>query len=547
MTDISQPLQNGFPWGSRTAARTNPYEDSPNTGTKLCVLACFSVDVANNAADTNAAGVFRNYDFTLKRGFIAPDGVNKSVILINGQFPGVSREMVSILQRLLTAVQPTLEANWGDMFQITVHNQITGPEEGTALHWHGAQYAAGLFGPMIIHGPHEDLFYDKDLGPILLSDWYHTEYFKLVEQVVGPPGPPPFSDNNLINGKMDYDCSLIPNGGPACTPNAGISKFSFTSGKTHRLRLINSGSEALQRFSIDGHEMLVIANDFVPVVPYKTNVVTLGIGQRTDVLVKATMPANSAVFMRSNITQHCSTANQPNAVAAIYYEKADQTKTPKSTATVFDDSKCGNDDLKKTRPLFPFPALQNAATTQNIDITFGPNATNHNLWYMNKQTFRANYDHPVFLLAAAGNTSYPYDPQWNVYNFGSNASVRLIVKNNFPALHPMHLHGHNFFVLAEGTGTWDGRITNYPFTNRRDVQMVQPNGYLVLQYDTDNPGVWPFHCHIAWHVSGGLYVNLMEQPEGIKKRNVPQIMAQTCRDWSEYSGHNVVEQIDSGL
>ena len=34
-------------------------------------------------------GVIRAYDFTIKRGFIAPDGVNKSVILINGQFPAV--------------------------------------------------------------------------------------------------------------------------------------------------------------------------------------------------------------------------------------------------------------------------------------------------------------------------------------------------------------------------------------------------------------------------------------------------------------------------
>lgn len=132
-----------------------------------------------------------------------------------------------------------------------------------------------------------------------------------------------------------------------------------------------------------------------------------------------------------------------------------------------------------------------------------------------------------------------------MYNFNSNASVRVIVKNNFPALHPMHLHGHNFFVLAEvrrsrmrsqmgslqadawmqqGTGTWDGKITGYPNTQRRDVQIVQPNGYLVIQYDTDNPGVWPFHCHIAWHVSGGLYVNLMEQPSKIGQRGaVPQV------------------------
>ncbi|KAL9601650.1 MAG: hypothetical protein Q9219_002370 [cf. Caloplaca sp. 3 TL-2023] len=548
---LSGPLQNGFPWGSRTAARTNPYENSPTTG------------------------VTRSYDLTLARGYIAPDGVNKSVILINGQFPG-----------------PTLEANWGDTFSINVHNQITGPEEGTALHWHGilqratpwydgvpavqqcpiapgksltytfkadlfgtswyhshysAQYAGGAFGAMIIHGPHENIFYDVDLGPVMLTDWYHGEYFDLVEQVMGPGQPPPFSDNNLINGKMDYNCSLIKPGGPACTPNAGISKFNFQSGKTHRLRLINAGAEAMLRFTIDNHDMTVISQDFVPVVPYSTKVVTLGIGQRTDVIVKGTMSSTSSVFMRSNITSKCSTANQPNAIAAIYYEKADKTKTPKSSATVFDDSKCGNDDLTKMRPLFPFPALQNAATTQNIDISFGPNGSNINLWYMDKVSFRANYDHPVLLLAAAGNTSYPYDPQWNVYNFGSNASVRVIIHNNFFVAHPMHLHGHNFFVLAEGTGTWDGKITNYPNTQRRDVQIVQPQGYLVVQYDTDNPGVWPFHCHIAWHVSGGLYVNLMEHPDQIRQRSIPQTIAQTCRDWSDYSGHNIVEQIDSGL
>ena len=37
----------------------------------------------------DSVGVTRAYDFTIKRGFIAPDGVNKSVILVNGQFPAV--------------------------------------------------------------------------------------------------------------------------------------------------------------------------------------------------------------------------------------------------------------------------------------------------------------------------------------------------------------------------------------------------------------------------------------------------------------------------
>ena len=78
----------------------------------------------------------------------------------------------------------------------------------------------------------------------------------------------------------------------------------------------------------------------------------------------------------------------------------------------------------------------------------------------------------------------------------------------------MHLHGHNFWVVAEGVGLWDGNVDSVN-PQRRDVQLVQPMddttnepGYIVLEFETDNPGVWPLHCHIAWHVSQGLYVNV---------------------------------------
>ena len=165
-----------------------------------------------------------------------------------------------------------------------------------------------------------------------------------------PNAPPPFSDNNLINGKMNYDCSKVTNG-QTCIPNAGLSKFKFQSGKTHRLRLINAGAEGTQMFSIDGHNLTVIANDFVPIVPYTTNVVTLGIGQRTDVLVKAIGKPTDAVWMRSNIT--CSLANQPNALAAIYYENANTNAVPKSAPQVFAPS-CVNDPLSKTTPFFKY-------------------------------------------------------------------------------------------------------------------------------------------------------------------------------------------------
>lgn len=132
-------------------------------------------------------------------------------------------------------------------------------------------YSGGLIGPMIIHGP-KNAPYDIDLGPVFLTDYYHKDYFSIVKSVVESNGDAkPFSDNNLINGKMNFDCSTKAAGdNTACSDNAGISRFKFTTGKTHRLRLINAGAEGMQRFSIDGHKMVVIANDFVPVVSTAT-------------------------------------------------------------------------------------------------------------------------------------------------------------------------------------------------------------------------------------------------------------------------------------
>ncbi|OBT71025.1 hypothetical protein VF21_10065 [Pseudogymnoascus sp. 05NY08] len=546
------PLPYGFPWGMATTNLTDP-RHAPNTGK------------------------IRPYNFVIERGTVAPDGVQKNGLLINGQFPG-----------------PTIEANWGDTFQITVTNNITSPEEGTSLHWHGlhqdqtpwfdgipsvsqcpiapgssftytfqaglygtswyhshysAQYADGLFGAMIIYGP-AHTHYDYDLGPILLSDHYHTGYFELVKRYIGTRAVPN-SDNNLINGKMDYDCSLTKTN---CTPNARLSRFKLVSGKVHRLRLINSGSEGTQRFTIDGHTMTVIANDYVPIEPYETDVITLGVGQRSDVLVRGTGLPTESFWMRSDISKRCSNTNQPHALAIIHYEESDNSTTPTSQATVYNETSCSNDPLNMTKPVFVMAPPPKPDFTQIVDIDFQTNATGSELWTINNQSFRANFDHPILLLAKLGNTSYPDDPQWNVYNFGNSTSIRLIVRSRIPIMHPMHLHGHSFWVIAEGVGEWDGVITRPENPQRRDTHIIDwgyPSpgkpSYVVIDFLADNPGVWPFHCHVAWHISDGLSMNVMERPDLITERQIPSIMAQTCRDWWQYSGHNVVDQIDSGI
>ena len=115
---------------------------------------------------------------------------------------------------------------------------------------------------------------------------------------------------------------------------------------------------------------------------------------------------------------------------------------------------------------------------------------------------------------AWGNDSYPDDPKWNIYDFGTNTSTRVVLHNYFPVVHPMHLHGHDPWILAEGVGEWNGSIVNPRNPQRRDTQLLQPGSpdepsYIVLQWNADNPDVWPLHCHVVIHVSAGLLVNVM--------------------------------------
>jgi len=188
------------------------------------------------------------------------------------------------------------------------------------------------------------------------------------------------------------------------------------------------------------------------------------------------------------------------------------------------------------------------SVTYQITISQYVNSTGHQVYAMNGSPFQANYNNPLLLLANEKNTSYPYDPQWNVINFASNSSIRIVVWNNNTGPHPMHIHGHDMWVLYDSNDPWDGTtVVNPQNPQRRDTHNLRPHGWMVLQYDADNPGVWPFHCHIAWHLSQGLYVNLMERPDEITARSIPMVMAQTCTDWKKYSDANVVEEIDSGL
>lgn len=69
----------------------------------------------------------------------------------------------------------------------------------------------------------------------------------------------------------------------------------------------------------------------------------------------------------------------------------------------------------------------------------------------------------------------------------------------FGLYHPIHLHGHDFWVVAQESTVFDPTSPGFTTTNppRRDVATLPANGYLALAFKLDNPGTWLTHCHIA--------------------------------------------------
>lgn len=282
--------------------------------------------------------------------------------------------------------------------------------------------------------------------------------------------------------------------------------------------------------------MTVIENDFVPVVPYDVTTITLAAGQRADVLVKANpsvTSSNEAYYLRARQPTLCALAYQPFGLAAIYYDDADTNAAPASlpqpdflSPRLLD---CANEPLGTTEPFYAI-AMKEPDTTLAVEIALTVNATGNSLYTMNGDSFRADYNAPALLAAQQGNLSFVNAPRMNSYNFGRNQTIRIVFKNEVPFTHPMHVHGQNMMVLDEGVGQWDGKTIIRPENpQRRDTQILQPGGYLVVQLESDNPGVWPFHCHFSWHVSEGLYINVIQKPDEIEMlTEVPGLMAQTC-------------------
>jgi L-ascorbate oxidase len=108
--------------------------------------------------------------------------------------------------------------------------------------------------------------------------------------------------------------------------------------------------------------------------------------------------------------------------------------------------------------------------------------------------------------------------------------------------HPMHLHGHHFYIIGSGPGVFEdlerdnalGKYLNWENPQLRDTGTLPKKGWLYIRYRSDNPGVWPLHCHIMAHEFMGMVLLLGENTDSLPTVPADTILPQ-CTEKCVYS------------
>nr|POE65674.1 laccase-3 [Quercus suber] len=396
------------------------------------------------------------------------------------------------------------------------------------------QYGDGVLGPIVVNGP-ATANYDLDLGPLPITDWYYGTVNMHAARVEHVNAGPPEADNGLINGTM-----VGSNGG-------SYARTTLIAGKKHRVRLINTAVDNHFMVGLDGHQMQVITADFVPIVPYNASWIFLGIGQRYDVIITADQMPGSYWF-RAEVQDQagCGTNFGNGNIKSIFAYAGHTAETPITSKTAY-AQRCNDetDLVPYWNSYVPDGTMVTPTVLQtSINQSTAADGTLTLYWNVNGSSLDVDWSEPTLRSVRTGRFSFaqsanvitlPTSGQWTYWVIEESAGSPFTV--NVP--HPIHLHGHDFFVLGTGHTAWkpvaDIATLNYNNPPRRDVAMLPSGGWLALAFRTDNPGAWIMHCHIAWHADEGFAVQFLESAGSIQSVDpLSMEFDDQCAAWNDY-------------
>ncbi|KAH7867028.1 hypothetical protein Vadar_028026 [Vaccinium darrowii] len=379
------------------------------------------------------------------------------------------------------------------------------------------------------------------------GEWWNSSIMEIERQALVDGHGPNVSNAYTINGLLGdlYNCS-----------SDGTYMLKVVPGETYLLRIINAALNNQLFFKIANHTMTVVAVDATYTDPMLTDVVVITPGQSVDVLLTADQPLAS-YYMAAHAYDSLGLAyDETITTGIIMYENATISTPLMPTLPASNDTSLAFYFYSTLTSLVngPYWAPVPLEVDKHMFVTVGLGLTPCEgndtcgaplgLAYaacMNNQSFelptKLSMLEASFYNLTTGiyTTDFPSDPSvvfdftntnWsNVLNkslimtprstrvtkLKFNTTVQIVLQNT--ALvgrenHPIHLHGYNFYVLAQGFGNYDPltdpTMFNLVNPQKRNTLGVPVGGWAVIRFTANNPGVWLMHCHFDTHITWGL-------------------------------------------
>ncbi|XP_015873987.3 laccase-2-like [Ziziphus jujuba] len=275
-----------------------------------CLIVVSSLCAFPQAAGANATpkhtGVTRHYKFEIKLKNVTRLCHTKSVVAVNGKFPGprvVAREGDRLVVKVVNLVPYNITIHWHGIRQLRsgwadgpayitqcpiqtgqtyVYNFTIVGQRGT-LFWHAhfSWLRASVYGPLIIL-PRRNESYPfvkpyKEV-PILFGEWWNANTEAVISQALQTGAGPNVSDAYTLNG--------LPGPLYNCTQKNETFRLKVKPGKTYLLRLINAALNDELFFRIANHTFTVVEADAIYVKPFETDLLVIAPGQTTNILLK---------------------------------------------------------------------------------------------------------------------------------------------------------------------------------------------------------------------------------------------------------------------
>ncbi|XP_022767634.1 laccase-7-like [Durio zibethinus] len=424
-------------------------------------------------------------------------------------------------------------------------------QEGTLWwHAHASWLRATVHGALIIR-PKAGHSYPfpkpyKEV-PILLGEWWNANVIDVENQALATGAAANISNAYTINGR--------PGDLYACSQN-NMYKLKVEQGKTYLLRIINAALNNQLFYKIANHNVTVVAVDAGYTKPYVTDVVVTGPGQTVDVLLTADQPVGS-YYMAARPYASATGVQFDNTTTrgVVVYDGAPSSAPPLMPALpAFNDTPTANKFYTNITGLVGgphwVPVPRNVDYKMFVTVGLGLELCPANTTCqgpVNGTKFSASMNNESFVLPTSLSmlqafffnvggvytTDFPAKPpiQFDYTNASINnnlpllfapkttkvtklkfnSTVQMILQNTaFIGVenHPIHIHGLNFHVLAQGFGNYN------PATDRKKFNFINPQmrntigvpvgGWAVIRFRLNNPGVWLMHCHLDTHLPVGL-------------------------------------------